>query len=185
MKKNLIYFETIDKPFLSKSKIKGWQYWFLNFYNISLTHFSRNQKGLWLPFHKHIWSISLNFHCLRPWLRTRRCSRKKILRQKTNSQSLTNINKSYSWKSSLLVASSYLLVFWRFFDWRFFGFELRDFGCWKGVVLVWNRCVELRGSMWKWGVLVQYRETHFWRRRRKMGISSTDTARRLLDSQPN
>ena len=31
--------------------------------------------------------------------------------------------------------------------------ELRDFGCWRGVVLVWNRCVEVRGSVWNWGVL--------------------------------
>ena len=46
-----------------------------------------------------------------------------------------------------------LRVFWRFFEWRFFCVELRDFGCWKGVVLVWNRCVELRGSVWNWGVL--------------------------------
>ena len=28
------------------------------------------------------------------------------------------------------------------------------FWCWKGVVLVWNRCVELRGSVWNWGVLI-------------------------------
>ena len=31
---------------------------------------------------------------------------------------------------------------------RVFGVELRDFGCWKGLVLVWNRCIELRGSVW-------------------------------------
>ena len=39
------------------------------------------------------------------------------------------------------------------FNWRVFGVELGEFVCWKGVVLVWNRCVELRGSMWNWGVL--------------------------------
>ena len=27
-----------------------------------------------------------------------------------------------------------------------FGVELRDFRCWRGVVLVWNRCVKLRGT---------------------------------------
>ena len=32
---------------------------------------------------------------------------------------------------------------------RDFGVELRGF-CWKGVVLVWNRFVELRGSVWNW-----------------------------------
>ena len=31
--------------------------------------------------------------------------------------------------------------------------ELRDFGCWKGVVFVWIRRVELRGSVWNWEVL--------------------------------
>ena len=37
---------------------------------------------------------------------------------------------------------------------RDFGVELRDFGCWKGLVLVWNPCVNLRGSVWNWGVLL-------------------------------
>ena len=31
--------------------------------------------------------------------------------------------------------------------------ELRDFWGWKGVVQKWNWCVELRGSVWNWGVL--------------------------------
>ena len=39
-------------------------------------------------------------------------------------------------------------------NWGVFGVELRDFGCLKGVVLVLNWCVELRGSVWSWGVLV-------------------------------
>ena len=30
-----------------------------------------------------------------------------------------------------------------------FGVELWDFGCWEGVVLVWKRCVELRGTQRK------------------------------------
>ena len=30
-----------------------------------------------------------------------------------------------------------------------FGVEVRDFGCCNGVVLVWNRCVELRGTPWR------------------------------------
>ena len=41
-------------------------------------------------------------------------------------------------------------------NWEFFGVELKNFGCWKGVVLVWNRCVELRGSVWTWGVLQSF-----------------------------
>ena len=41
---------------------------------------------------------------------------------------------------------------WGVLNWGVFGDELRDFWCWKGVVLVWNRCVELRGSVWNWGV---------------------------------
>ena len=51
----------------------------------------------------------------------------------------------------------FLVLNWGVFgvELRNFGVELRDFGCWKGVVLVWNRCVELRGSMWNWGVLVR------------------------------
>ena len=39
-------------------------------------------------------------------------------------------------------------------NWGVFGGELTDFGCWKGVVLVWNRCIELRRSVWNWGVLL-------------------------------
>ena len=31
--------------------------------------------------------------------------------------------------------------------WGVFAVELRDFGCWKGVVLVWNRRVELSGTL--------------------------------------
>ena len=38
-------------------------------------------------------------------------------------------------------------------NWGVFGVEQSDFECWKDVVLVWNRCVELRGSVWKLGVL--------------------------------
>ena len=37
-----------------------------------------------------------------------------------------------------------------------FGVELRDFGCWKGVVLVWNRFVELREFVWNLGVLYYF-----------------------------
>ena len=40
-----------------------------------------------------------------------------------------------------------------------FGVELRDFGCLKGVVLVWNRCVELRahiGSINIYSILIYY-----------------------------
>ena len=41
---------------------------------------------------------------------------------------------------------------------RDFGYELRGFWCWKGVFLVRNRCVELRGSVWNWGVPQIYKE---------------------------
>ena len=43
-------------------------------------------------------------------------------------------------------------------NWGAFGVELRDYGGWKGVVLVWNWCVEwwvcleLRGTHRKWGL---------------------------------
>ena len=39
-------------------------------------------------------------------------------------------------------------------NWGVFDVELRVFWGWKGVVQKWNRCVELRGSVWNWGVLV-------------------------------
>ena len=39
-------------------------------------------------------------------------------------------------------------------NWEVFGVELKYFGCWKGVVLVWNRCVELRRPVWNCGVLI-------------------------------
>ena len=38
-------------------------------------------------------------------------------------------------------------------NWGFFGVELRGVGCWKGVFLVLNCCVELRRSVWNWTVL--------------------------------
>ena len=49
-------------------------------------------------------------------------------------------------------------------NWGVFGMELRFlwcwtegfFGCLKGVVLMWNRCVEVRGSVQNWGVLVSF-----------------------------
>ena len=40
-------------------------------------------------------------------------------------------------------------------NWGVFGVELRDFWGWKGVVQKWNWCVELRGSVWNWGVLCE------------------------------
>ena len=40
-------------------------------------------------------------------------------------------------------------------NWGIYCVELRDLGYWKGVVHVWNRCVELRRSVWNWGVLLQ------------------------------
>ena len=46
---------------------------------------------------------------------------------------------------------------------RGFGVELRDFGCLKGVVLVWNLFVELRGiqvKLIKFGKLLYVRV--FW-----------------------
>ena len=42
---------------------------------------------------------------------------------------------------------------------RDFGVELRDFWCLKGEVIVWNRCVELRGThleLIKIGNLLEY-----------------------------
>ena len=55
----------------------------------------------------------------------------------------------FVWNWGLLLLNWGILVL----NWGVFGVELRDFWCWKGVVLVWNRCVELRGSRWNWGVL--------------------------------
>ena len=49
---------------------------------------------------------------------------------------------------------------WGGWNWGIFGVEMRGFWCgteglwdWKGVVLVWNWCFELRGSVLNWGVL--------------------------------
>ena len=46
--------------------------------------------------------------------------------------------------------SFWLREFWCWnegkWNWGVFGVEQRDFGCWKSVDLVWNRCVELRGT---------------------------------------
>ena len=39
-------------------------------------------------------------------------------------------------------------------NWRVFGFQLTNFGCWKGVVRVLNWCVELRVSVLNWGILL-------------------------------
>ena len=41
-------------------------------------------------------------------------------------------------------------------NWGVFGVELRDFWGWKGVVHKSNWWVELRGSVWNWGVLLIY-----------------------------
>ena len=64
------------------------------------------------------------------------------------------VNSEVCWIEAFLVLN------WRFFgvelrsvlNWRVFGVELTDFGGWKGVILVLNWYVELRGSMWNWGV---------------------------------
>ena len=62
---------------------------------------------------------------------------------------------------------------------RDFGVELRDYGCWKGMVHVWNRCVELRGSVWNWGVLDSIVTTNSGKRviRRKLGSKGIDFLR--------
>ena len=38
-------------------------------------------------------------------------------------------------------------------NWGVFGVKLRNFGCWKGLVFVWNPIVELMGSVWNLRVL--------------------------------
>ena len=50
-------------------------------------------------------------------------------------------------------------------NWGVFVVELRDFGCWKGVVLVGNRCVELRGTPFRinWRIRNEIKDDPDWK----------------------